>query len=211
MILLVGSQKGGCGKSTTAINICVELSNSGKDVVIVDADRQATSSNWAGCRAENESLTTVHCLQKYDNIRETLLDLDKRYEYVIVDVCGRDSRELRTAMTAANIMIMPLRPSQPDIDTLPEMQDIISQASDFNPHLVVFGLLTMASTNPIVKEENEALNIISEYKNIKPLKSIIRERKAYRDAISTGNGVVELSNVKAKKEIKKLVEEVFNA
>jgi len=46
MILLVGSQKGGCGKSTTAVNICVQLAKNGRDVVLVDADRQCTAANW---------------------------------------------------------------------------------------------------------------------------------------------------------------------
>jgi chromosome partitioning protein len=40
MIVLVGSQKGGCGKSTTAVNSCVQLAKNGRDVVLIDADRQ---------------------------------------------------------------------------------------------------------------------------------------------------------------------------
>jgi chromosome partitioning protein len=42
MIILIGSQKGGCGKSTTAVNISAELAGRGHDVVLVDADRQCT-------------------------------------------------------------------------------------------------------------------------------------------------------------------------
>ena len=78
-------------------------------------------------------------------IRETLMDLDKRYGYVVVDAAGRDSRELRTGMTAAHVLVVPFRPSQPDLDTLPKMQEIITQARDLNPDLIVKGLLTMAS------------------------------------------------------------------
>jgi len=208
MIILIGSQKGGAGKSTTAINVCSMLANQERDVVLVDADKQATAANWAAYRAENEALPVVHCVQKYDNIRQTLLDLDKRYEYVVVDAAGRDSRELRTAMTAANIMIMPLRPSQADLDTLPTMQEIITGAKDINPTLKVYGLLTMASTNPVVKEESEALEFLNEYAEIIPLKTIIRERKVYRDAMSSGNGVNELTNSKAKREMESMLEEI---
>jgi hypothetical protein len=43
-------------------------------------------------RAANTALAKVHCVQKYENIRDTLLDLDKRYGFVIVDAAGRDSR-----------------------------------------------------------------------------------------------------------------------
>jgi chromosome partitioning protein len=209
MIILIGAQKGGSGKSTTAVNVCAELANQDRDVVLVDADRQSTAANWVSYREENPVLPTVHCLQKYDNIRQTLLDLDKRYEFVVVDAAGRDSRELRTAMTAANIMIMPLRPSQPDLDTLPRMQEIIIEALDINPDLNVMGLLTMASTNPSVKEEQEALSFLDEYPEISSLKTIIRERKTYRDAMSSGTGVVEMNNPKAKREIKELVEEIL--
>ena len=107
MIILIGSQKGGCGKSTTAANICAELARQGKDVILVDADRQGTASNWVTDRNGQENLPVVHSIQKFDNIRETLLDLAKRYEYVVVDSAGRDSRELRTGMTAAHVLLVP--------------------------------------------------------------------------------------------------------
>lgn len=211
MIVLIGSQKGGCGKSTTAVNICAVLAKNGHDVVLVDADRQCTAANWAMDRADNKKLPTVHCIQKYENIRDTLLDLDKRYEYVIVDAAGRDSRELRTGMTAAHILIVPFRPSQPDLDTLPKMQEVIIQARDLNPDLVVHGVLTMAPTNPVINEVAEACEYLQDYPEIKLLDTaIIRDRKVYRDAMSEGMGVIEMRNPKAVDEIESLIREVFN-
>jgi chromosome partitioning protein len=210
MIILIGSQKGGCGKSTTAVNISAELAGRGHDVVLVDADRQCTAANWAMDRIENPALAKVHCVQKYENIRDTLLDLDKRYEYVIVDAAGRDSRELRTGMTGAHILVVPFRPSQPDLDTLPNMQEIIIQAKDLNPGLKVYGLITMAPTNPIIHEEADARECLKDYQEIKLLSTMIRDRKVYRDAMSDGLGAVEMDNIKAKTEIKKLVAEVLN-
>lgn len=209
MIILIGSQKGGCGKSTTAVNICAELASQGHDVVLVDADRQCTSANWAMDRTANEKLATVHCVQKYENIRDTLIDLDKRYGFVVVDAAGRDSRELRTGMLAAHILIVPFRPSQPDLDTLPKMQEIISQAKDLNPDLKVFGLLTMTPTNPAIREEADARICLQDYPVIELLTTIIHDRKCYRDAMSDGLGVVEMNNPKAKDEIKKLIVEIM--
>ncbi len=46
MIILIGSQKGGCGKSTIAINIAAYLAKHKKDIVLVDADPQQSSANW---------------------------------------------------------------------------------------------------------------------------------------------------------------------
>lgn len=209
MIILIGSQKGGCGKSTTAVNICAALAQNGADVVLVDADRQCTAANWALDRSANSDLPTVHCVQKYENIRDTLIDLDKRYEFVIVDAAGRDSRELRTGMTAANILLVPFRPSQPDLDTLPNLREIIVTARDLNPELVVFGLITMAPTNPVINETEEAKEYLQDYPEIQLLNTIIRDRKVYRDAMSDGLGVVEMTNPKATEEIKGLIKEVL--
>ena len=209
MIILVGSQKGGCGKSTTTASICAALAVQNKDVVLLDADRQATAANWASDREQDDTLPPVHCIQKYDNIRSTLIDLDKRYEYVVVDAAGRDSRELRTGMTAAHSLIVPFRPSQPDLDTLPYMQEVITQAQDLNPDLQVFGLLTMNPTNPSVNEEAEAREYFQEFPIIKPLATMIYDRKVYRDSMSFGRGVTEMKNPKAKTEIENLLREIL--
>jgi chromosome partitioning protein len=208
MIILIGSQKGGCGKSTTAVNISAEMAIHGRDVVLVDADRQSTAANWAMDRSSKKDLPIVHCVQKYESIRETLQDLDNRYECVIVDAAGRDSRELRTGMTAAHMLIVPFRPSQPDLNTLPKLQDVIIQAKDLNPGLIVYGLLTMAPTNPVVHEVEEAQEYLQDYPEIQLLTTILRDRKVYRDAMSEGMGVVEMDNPKASNEIKSLMGEI---
>ncbi len=208
MIILLGSQKGGCGKSTTAVNLCAELARTGGDVVLVDADRQGTAARWAEDRQARE-VPPVHCVQKYDNIRETLFDLDKRYGMVVVDAAGRDSRELRTAMTAAHVLLVPFRPSQPDLDTLPALQEIITGAKDLNPGLQVLGVLTMAPTNPAVNEADEARAYLADFPDIRALRSVIRDRKVYRDAMSEGLGVVEMDNGKARAEVQLLTQEIM--
>ena len=210
MIILVGSQKGGCGKSTTAVNIATILAHNSCDVVLVDADRQCTAANWAADRVSATRLPVVHCVQKYENISSTLLDLKKRYEYIIVDAAGRDSRELRTGMVAADMLLVPFRPSQPDLDTIPNLTEIIIQAKDLNPKLKVYGLITMAPTNPIINEEPEAREYLKDYPEIVLLSSTIKDRKVYRDAMSEGMGVIELANPKASTEITNLVKEIIN-
>lgn len=209
MIYLVGSQKGGCGKSTIAVNLSAALAKQGKDVVLVDADRQPTASNWVRDRAEKLDITVVHSIQKYDNIRSTLLDLRERYEFVIVDVAGRDSRELRTGMTAADVLLLPFRPSQPDLDTLSNLQEVITQARDMNANLKVYALITMAPTNPLISEVKDAQDYLQDYPDIQLLETVICDRKVYRDAMSEGLGVVEMSNPKAVDEMNALLKEVF--
>jgi len=210
MIVLIGSQKGGCGKSTLATNIAASLAVQGKDIMLVDADRQGSSSNWFLDRSENKELPQVHSVQKYDDVRASVLDLAKRYEYVIIDAAGRDSIELRTSMMVSDIFVMPVRPSQFDLDTVPRMQEIYNDAKLLNPGLKFKSVITMGATNPVIHESEEAKSFFGNYPDITLLNTIIRERKVYRDAISgVGMGVVELDNAKAKKEITDLLMEIF--
>jgi chromosome partitioning protein len=89
------------------------------------------------------------------------------------------------------------------------MQEIIVQAKDLNPNLKVYGLITMAPTNPVIHEEIEARDCLNDYPEINLLDTMICDRKCYRDAMSDGLGVVEMNNPKAKLEIKKLMEAIL--
>ncbi|MCG8074817.1 MAG: AAA family ATPase [Candidatus Thiodiazotropha taylori] len=209
MIILFAGQKGGSGKSTLASNFAAWLASTGADVMLVDADRQGTCSRWAEYREEDDSLPVVHSVQKYERITRSLKDLNARYEYVVCDVAGRDSQEMRSAFLAANVAVIPFRPSQADLDTLPHVAEIVAAATDLNPSLVCYALLTLAPTNPVVNEAKEAASFLADYPEFKQLKSIICDRKVYRDALSEGRGVVEMDNSKALSEIKALVQEVL--
>ena len=216
MIILIGGKKGGSGKSTITMNLASELARQKKDVMIVDTDRQSSTAEWATERIRNQStLPEIFCVQKYNEIHTTLLDLNKRYEYVLVDTAGRDAPELRSAMIVANKLLIPVRPSQLDLNTIPDMQKIIQESKLVNPNLLTLAVLSMAPTNPIVNEAKEAQEFLAEFPSITLLKTIVRDRKIYRDAVSEGLGVVEIDKTnesarKAKKEIQDLAKEIFN-
>ena len=207
MIILIGSQKGGCGKSTLAINMSAYLANKAKDVVLVDADPQQSAANWLKDREETD-LPKVHCVQRYGDVKSTLKDLNSRYEYVVVDVAGHDSKELRTAMLVADIMIVPFRPSQLDLDTLPHLTEVIDQATSFNDSLKAFGLLTLAPTNPSISEVQQAKDYLNDFPILSALTSVIHDRKVYRDVTSVGKGVIESNNPKAVEEFTALMKEL---
>ncbi|AWY21785.1 AAA family ATPase [Moraxella bovis] len=208
MIILFGSQKGGCGKSTLAINTACYLANTGGDVVLVDADIQQSSANWVRDR-EQTGLKAVHCVQRYGDIKSTLKDLAGRYQHVVVDVAGHDSKELRTAMLVADKLIVPFRPSQLDLDTLPHLSEVIDQATSFNESLKAYGLLTLAPTNPANQEIKQAGDYLSDFPLLTPLHAVIHDRKIYRDAISEGKGVIEGNNQKASDEFTALMTEIL--
>ena len=208
MIILFGGEKGGTGKSTLATNICVWLAAKKKDVLLIDADRQSTSSNWAGERAELD-LPKVNCVQRYGNIAKTVQDLSKRYEYVIIDAAGRDSEELRSAMVVSDRVYSPLKASQSDLWTVSHLHEVITLAKSLNQNLQAYAVLSMASPNPRVTEANEAEEMLADFSEIKLLKTVIRDRKIYRDALCESRGVLEMADAKAKAEINALAKEMF--
>lgn len=207
MIILLGSQKGGCGKSTLATNISASLALRGFDVCLLDADKQVTSGSWATER-ESHDLPNVTSIQKYGPLASTLKDLSKRYQYVVVDTAGRDSDELRSAMLVADLAIFPFRPSQADLYTANNVESIVNNARDLNEKLKVYYILSIAPTQANASEVSDARDFF-ESQEAQLLKEIIFDRKAYRDAFREGRGVEEWTDKKAKKEIGKLIDEII--
>ena len=212
MIILVGSNKGGSGKTTLACNLAVAIAQNGGDVCLVDADRQGSASRWEAERSESGHCR-IQTIQKYDNLSQSLKDLDGRYQYVLVDVAGRNSREMITAATVADVLIAPHQCSQLDLDTLSELQEQMVRVLDLNPDLSVYVYQSMASTNPQVMstERKEFEEYVSEFPEFKALTSTGRYRKVYRDVMSEGLSVLESGNKAAAQEIESIYREVFHA
>lgn len=209
MILLVGAEKGGVGKSTFATNLAVHLASQDVDVVLVDTDSQATCAHFVERRGEAGILPQIHCVQRTGDVSAALRDLAKRYQVVIVDAGGRDSKELRTAVAVANLMLVPTRASQADLETLPKVNELVGLARGFNPDLQAYAVLSMAPTNPVIREVEDARELLNEFDQLKLAGTVIRDRKVFRDALLRGKGVVEMDNGQAKAEIQLLADEFF--
>lgn len=85
MIVLVGAEKGGVGKSTIASNLAVHLAHHGVDVVLFDTDGQATCARFIERRDEAGIEPSVPCVQRTGDVSATLRDLGKRYQVIVVD------------------------------------------------------------------------------------------------------------------------------
>ena len=116
MIYLSGGEKGGAGKSTIAITLAALLSAAGRDVLLLDTD---TSGDASGCVAQRRERypkgAVVHGMGNHGRVAASVRDAARRYDDVVVDAGGRDSEALRSAMTVAELMVLPLCPSQFDL------------------------------------------------------------------------------------------------
>ncbi|KJZ52494.1 AAA family ATPase, partial [Pseudomonas marginalis] len=135
MILLLGGEKGGSGKSCLAQNLAVWIKARGGDVLLLDADPQGTTADWAAERNDQGDLPPIPVVQAHGNIRQTLLDLRGRYRQIVVDAGGADSEALRSAMTVATHMLIPFRPKRRDLKTLPKVENLARLAIAVNPDL----------------------------------------------------------------------------
>ena len=137
MIVLVGGQKGGVGKTTLAVNLAAMRSRAGRDVLLVDADRQGSANLWAGIRHEDPRNAPVPCVQKVGKgLAADIRDLATRYEDVVMDAGGQDSVELRAAMAIAEFALFPIQPSIFDAATLETLAELVAQAQALNTRLV---------------------------------------------------------------------------
>jgi chromosome partitioning protein len=209
VIVLLGGEKGGTGKSTLATNLAVWLVGHNRDVILIDTDQQRTASHWVDRRNALNGLRTVHCTERRGNVFHALQDLAKRYDEIIVDAGGRDSEELRTAMVGAHHLYMPLKASQPDLETSLHMDELVKLARGMNHDLQARAIISMAPTNPAINEAQEAMELLAELHEFTLSRAIVRERKIYRDAIAEGRGVIEMGNEKAIAEVETLAKEIY--
>lgn len=210
-IVMIGGEKGGAGKTTTATNLAAYLAGEGHDVMLLDADKQGSATKWVARRNE-AGLPVVHSMQKLGDIYKAALDLGQRYAYVIIDAGGRDSKELRTGMVAADVIYIPLRASQFDLETIPTMDELVSMARGLNPNLQARTLLCMAPTNLMNKEKEDAQEAMAQFPELPLSGCTISDRKAFRTASVEGRGVTEMPSAReAKAEIQLLAQEIFQA
>jgi len=204
MIILVGGVKGGSGKSTIATNLAVSLAYLKHDVLMVDTDNQQTTSNWHQRRVDDESNNqyVIHCERQSGRIIDAINDKSKRYQDIIIDAGGYDSVELRSALMIADVIVAPVQPSQADLETFGNLNELVENANAMRPGVIKsIAVISRAPTHHLVTETEEAQEFLDEHTDFSLADQVIHDRKVYRDAMYEGKGVIELSNDSARLEI----------
>lgn len=212
VIILIGGEKGGPGKTTIATNIAAMRTDEIEDVLLVDTDRQPTSSYWCSMREDKGVKPRVASIQKYDKaVRTEISELKKKFSDIIIDAGGRDSPELRGALLVCDKAIFPLRPSQFDLWTLGRLNTLVEIALEINENLKAYVVINQSSPNPAVREAEEMKEFLSEFENINLMKSVICERIVFRRAALNGMAVTEYKpeDIKASEEMNALYREIF--
>ena len=213
MILLIGGEKGGTGKTTVATNLAALRAADGHDVLLVDTDRQGSAAAWCQLRAEDAQLPRVACVQLFGKtVQSGIRDLAARYADVIIDAGGRDAVELRSALVMATCVYIPIQPAQFDVWTLEHMQELVVAAQGFNPELTAFVLFTRASTHPLVADAADARLSLDGLAPLQLAETLLSERQAFRRSARTGRAVTELErpDPKANTELRLLYGAIYH-
>lgn len=212
MILLVGGEKGGSGKSCLAQNIAVYLAKEQKaNVMLVDCDPQKTTSDWIQARHSTPDLEWISCVQLFGKVRYELQGFERNYDYVIIDCGGRDSATLRSALSVATHVLIPMRPKRRDLKTVAHVEDLITTCKMINPTMKEAVVMTQCPSLP--NQANrilEAKDVCKSY-GLRVLNSVTYSRNIYDDSEEMGSSVLEQEpDGKAAEEIRTIIQEVMS-
>lgn len=211
MIIAVTSQKGGSGKSTTATNLAAAISGRGMDVLLVSADSNECSDRWATRRSRDYAgLPPLKSAKASGNIASSLKEWAEQYQFIVVDCEGGESLEMRSALTVADIAVIPVLCSKPDLNTLELINGLVGDARQCeNSRLKAHVLLSAVPTYSKVKDESEARAVVEKFDQLSLLASKTSKRRAYAVAMGSGLATTEVGNCKAANEINMILDELL--
>mgnify|MGYP000305301879 CR=1 FL=1 len=203
MITVIGGHKGGAGKTTLATNLTVLRSASGYKVLLVDADEQRSSSDWAEQRESfgiETSWSTIQLAGK--SIFSQIQRLGADFDDVIIDVGGRDTTSQRSALTVADLFVVPFKPRSLDIWTIGAVKAMINEVKAVNPGLKCIAIINQADSRG--QDNEDAIQALKECEEMTCLSFTIGHRKAFANAAALGLGVTELKTGQDKKAVEEI-------
>jgi chromosome partitioning protein len=211
MIIVLAQTKGGVGKSTLALNLAIARARAGADVLLVDADEQATATDFTALRTErlgSPGYTAISLTGAA--VRTQILRLSPKYQDIVIDAGGRDTAGLRAALIVCDTALVPFQPRSFDLWTLEKILSLLTEAREYRERpLRALSLLNFA--DPQGADNAAAAETLKGNSGLTFLTTAIGRRKAFPNAAAAGLGVLELKpeDPKASAEIEALATAVF--
>jgi chromosome partitioning protein len=189
MIVALLNQKDGVGKTTLALHLAGHWGRQGKRVTLIDADPQGSALDWSEQRARRRfgRLFGVIGLARGTRHREAP-ELARDADHVVIDGPPRIAALLRSALLAADAVLVPAQPSPFDGWASAEMLDLIAEARIFRPALVARFVLNHCPARTIIAREM-AQSLAD--RDPPALAARISQRVIFADAARTGQLVFE--------------------
>jgi chromosome partitioning protein len=212
VIVTVGNTKGGVGKTTLAVQLALGRALAGRDVLVVDGDRQGSAQMAIAVRADAGHTPGLACVQYPDGavLRAQVQRQAAKYDDVVIDAGGRDSTALRAALILSDRLIVPFLPRSVDVWALADIARLVDEAGAVRDGLLAYAVLNAA--DPGTSSDNtEAAAALADFPQLGLLDAPIRRRKAFANALGLGLAVTELTprDAKACEELAALAFMVF--
>ncbi|RYG83231.1 MAG: ATPase, partial [Alphaproteobacteria bacterium] len=152
-VIVVGNEKGGSGKSTTAFHLAIYLLYQGFRVASIDVDsRQQTFTNYVKNRrnwAQSRDLQIPHTTHyhlpltrsdsikenqklEFDLFRQAVIEVEGKADFLIVDTPGFDTHLTRLAHSLADTLITPLNDSVIDLDVMAHVDPVTGEPREMS-------------------------------------------------------------------------------
>jgi chromosome partitioning protein len=207
MIIALTGQKGGVGKSTTAIGLAVAALERGLRVLLVDADPQGTARTWGDVASEAGNPTpTVVAMGATMHKADQVHMLAKNYDLTVIDCPPRHGDIQRSALMVADIAVLPCGPSAADAWALSGAIDVLREAQTLREHLKGCVLITRKQSRTAL---GKGARDVLEASGLPVLNTELGYRVSYQEAMAAGCGPTGFSpRDAAAVEIRNLLDEL---
>lgn len=204
MIFAFASQKGGVGKTTLALHLAHAIALAKKRVLLADGDPQGSAASWAAAREDKPPFPVVG--MAHNTLHRDLPDIAKDYDHVVIDSPPRVSALARSAILAADLVLIPVQPSSYDVWAAAETVGLVEEAQQFKPEIRAAFLINRRIINTAIGAE--VVTALSDYP-FPVLKTAIGQRVAFAES-SAGYSILETAPTSAgAEEIKALSKEIL--
>lgn len=213
MIITVGNTKGGVGKTTLAVNLAIARALAGREVWLIDGDRQGTAQMAISIRADAGHAPGIACATYSDGptLRAQVQQQSAKFDDIIIDAGGRDSTALRAALVLSDVLLVPFQPRSYDVWALNDIAALVDEARSVRDGLRAVAILNCADPGEASTDNADAAAAVADVPQFEYLDTPIRRRKAFANAAGQGLSVLELkpADKKASEELNALVIALF--
>ncbi len=190
MIIGVLNQKGGVGKTTISVNLAASLSRDGSRVLLIDADPQGSSLDWAAARNGDPLFSVVGFPRP--SIHKEIGQLGQGYDHILIDGPPRVTDLARSSIMASDLVLIPVQPSPYDVWAAEEIVKLIDEARVYKENIKSVFVINRKITNTAIgRDVGDAL---SSYP-IPVLAASIVQRVVFAEAAAQGKSVFEIDAV----------------
>lgn len=188
-VIGVCNQKGGSGKSSTAVHLARWLQSQSDAVFVIDSDGQRTSSLWLSSLSQP---IPVAIIPDPNELLERLPILATEHEWLIVDAPGTLAEATRAIVLWSDLVLIPCQPTGVDLASAADTVRLIKQARAIRkgaPQAAIF--LNRAIKGTRLKQE--AFTVLKAVPDLNVLSEVIHQRQIIADAFGQGATVFDLT------------------